>query len=125
MNVERDVGIICVIIYDDLALEAWTQKCRERERERVCVCVCVCVLLSLDVSFFLKVRGWMTIELSVSKVFDFHLFYLLAMTITICCSMFSDCAVTTYSCPPSKQQSHCLSVLSCDLFRVLLIISEG
>ena len=79
----------------------------------------------LDVSFFLKVRGWMTIELSVSKVFDFHLFYLLAMTITICCSMFSDCAVTTYSCPPSKQQSHCLSVLSCDLFRVLLIISEG
>ena len=22
---ERDVGIICVIIYDDLALEAWTQ----------------------------------------------------------------------------------------------------
>ena len=30
---ERDVGIICVIIYDDLALEAWTQR-RERERER-------------------------------------------------------------------------------------------
>ena len=22
---ERDVGIICVVIYDDLALEAWTQ----------------------------------------------------------------------------------------------------
>ena len=22
---ERDVGIICVIIYDDLALKAWTQ----------------------------------------------------------------------------------------------------
>ena len=30
---ERDVGIICVIIYDDLALKAWTQR-RERERER-------------------------------------------------------------------------------------------
>ena len=30
---ERDVGIICVIIYDDLALEAWTQRKRERERE--------------------------------------------------------------------------------------------
>ena len=29
---ERDVGIICVIIYDDLALEAWTQSERERER---------------------------------------------------------------------------------------------
>ena len=29
---ERDVGITCVIIYDDLALEAWTR--RERERER-------------------------------------------------------------------------------------------
>ena len=34
---ERDVGIICVIIYDDLALEAWTQR-RERERERKRVC---------------------------------------------------------------------------------------
>ena len=31
---ERDVGIICVIIYDDLALEAWTQRKREKERER-------------------------------------------------------------------------------------------
>ena len=31
----RDVGIICVIIYDDLALKAWTQRRRgERERER-------------------------------------------------------------------------------------------
>ena len=30
---ERDVGIICVIIYDGLALKAWTQR-RERERER-------------------------------------------------------------------------------------------
>ena len=30
---ERDVGIICVIIYDDLPLKAWTQR-RERERER-------------------------------------------------------------------------------------------
>ena len=30
---EKDVGIICVIIYDDLALEAWTQRERERERE--------------------------------------------------------------------------------------------
>ena len=41
---ERDVGIICVIIYDDLALEAWTQR-REmwREWRGVCVCVCVCV----------------------------------------------------------------------------------
>ena len=29
---ERDVGIICVIIYDDLALKAWTQ--RERERRQ-------------------------------------------------------------------------------------------
>ena len=29
---ERDVGIICVIIYDDLALEAWTQR---RERKRI------------------------------------------------------------------------------------------
>ena len=29
---ERYVGIICVIIYDDLALEAWTQR-GERERE--------------------------------------------------------------------------------------------
>ena len=31
------VGIICVIIYDDLALEAWTQSIyieREREKER-------------------------------------------------------------------------------------------
>ena len=34
MERERDVGIICVIIYDDLALEVWTQR-RERERERV------------------------------------------------------------------------------------------
>ena len=34
---EGDVGIICVIMYDDLALEAWTQS---TERERVCVCVC-------------------------------------------------------------------------------------
>ena len=32
---ERDVGIICVIIYDDLALKAWTQRERERESERV------------------------------------------------------------------------------------------
>ena len=31
---ERDVGIICVVIYDDLALEAWTQR-RERERRKV------------------------------------------------------------------------------------------
>ena len=31
---ESDVGIICVIIYDDLALEAWTQS-TERETERV------------------------------------------------------------------------------------------
>ena len=31
---ERDVGIICVIIYDDLALEAWTQIKGKRERER-------------------------------------------------------------------------------------------
>ena len=32
---ERDVGIICVIIYDDLALEAWTQRDkRERKRKR-------------------------------------------------------------------------------------------
>ena len=30
---ERDVGIICVIIYDDLPLKAWTQR-REGERER-------------------------------------------------------------------------------------------
>ena len=30
---ERDVSIICVIIYDDLALEAWNQR-KERERER-------------------------------------------------------------------------------------------
>ena len=30
---ERDVGIICVIIHDDLALEAWTQE-RERQKER-------------------------------------------------------------------------------------------
>ena len=30
---DTDVGIICVIIYDDLALEAWTQR-REREREK-------------------------------------------------------------------------------------------
>ena len=37
---ERDVFIICVIVYDDLALEAWTQR---GERERECVCVCVCV----------------------------------------------------------------------------------
>ena len=29
---ERDVGIICVIIDDDLALKAWTQR-RERERK--------------------------------------------------------------------------------------------
>ena len=29
---ERDVGIICVIIYDDLALEAWTQR-KERGRD--------------------------------------------------------------------------------------------
>ena len=28
---ERDVGIICVIIYDGLALEAWTQRKGERE----------------------------------------------------------------------------------------------
>ena len=30
---ERDVGIICVIIYDDLALKAWTQKEGEGDRE--------------------------------------------------------------------------------------------
>ena len=30
---ERDVGIICVKIHDDLALEAWTQRL-ERERKR-------------------------------------------------------------------------------------------
>ena len=30
---ERNVGIICVIIYDDLALEAWTQR-EERQRQR-------------------------------------------------------------------------------------------
>ena len=30
---ERDVGITCVIIYDDLALEAWTQR-GKRERDR-------------------------------------------------------------------------------------------
>ena len=29
---ERDVGIICVIIYDDLALQAWTQSKGEREK---------------------------------------------------------------------------------------------
>ena len=29
---ERDVGIICVIIYDDLALEAKRESERERER---------------------------------------------------------------------------------------------
>ena len=29
----RDVGILCVITYDDLAPEAWTQS-TERERER-------------------------------------------------------------------------------------------
>ena len=29
----RDVGIICVIVYDDLALKAWTQREREREIE--------------------------------------------------------------------------------------------
>ena len=33
MEEERDVGIICVIIYDDLALEAWTQR-KKRERRR-------------------------------------------------------------------------------------------
>ena len=34
-----DVGIICVIIYDDLALEAWTQRGerqRKRTKERLC-----------------------------------------------------------------------------------------
>ena len=31
---EKDVGIICVIIYDDLALEAWTQSGRQKEREK-------------------------------------------------------------------------------------------
>ena len=31
---ETDVGIICVKIYDDLILGAWTQRERERERER-------------------------------------------------------------------------------------------
>ena len=40
-----DVDIICVKIYDDLTLEAWTQGEKERERECVCVCVCVCVCL--------------------------------------------------------------------------------
>ena len=29
---ERDVGLICVKIYDDLALEAWTQRRRGEER---------------------------------------------------------------------------------------------
>ena len=31
-NIERDVGIVCVIIYDDLALEAWTQNNIERKK---------------------------------------------------------------------------------------------
>ena len=35
---ERDVGIICVITYDDLALEAWTPR-RERDREYVWICI--------------------------------------------------------------------------------------
>ena len=43
----EDVGIICVIIYDDLALEAWTHGERESEREKrpryVCALTCVCV----------------------------------------------------------------------------------
>ena len=47
---EIDVGIICVKIYDDLALQAWTQRERNKERrsvqesmgEKFCVCVCVC-----------------------------------------------------------------------------------
>ena len=30
---EKDVGITCVIIYDDLALEAWNQSNRERKGE--------------------------------------------------------------------------------------------
>ena len=38
-----DVGIICVRIYDDLALEAWTQR-KEREREREwCMSIVCCV----------------------------------------------------------------------------------
>ena len=31
---ERDVGILCMYIDDDLALEAWTQTKKEREREK-------------------------------------------------------------------------------------------
>ena len=30
-----DVGIICVIIYDDLALKAWTQRRERREEKRI------------------------------------------------------------------------------------------
>ena len=45
LHLERDGGIICVKIYDDLTLEAWTQGEKERERESVCVCVCVCVFV--------------------------------------------------------------------------------
>ena len=66
MEEERDVGIICVIIYDDLALEAWTQR-KEREREKtrersrhthterkgVCVCVCMCVCVYLGQEFLM------------------------------------------------------------------------
>ena len=67
---ERDVGIICVRIYVDLALKAWTQS-REierererqrdkerdrretgRERERESVCVCIPMLLKVDLGCF-------------------------------------------------------------------------
>ena len=52
---ERDVGIICVKIYDDLALEAWTQRGeRERTREIVCLCVSECVWVVVRVGVCLQ-----------------------------------------------------------------------
>ena len=50
---ERDVGIICVIIYDDLALEAWTQREREREMDRELTPVSLMIFWSLIEGFSL------------------------------------------------------------------------
>ena len=62
---ERDVGFICGIIYDDLALEAFTQGEMERHVGvsgvyllylKVCVTMCECVCVCVCVSTCLSVR---------------------------------------------------------------------
>ena len=55
---ERDVGIICVIIYDDPARVAGKRECE-------CVRVSLCVIVSLCVRVCLRVWSWLTIWLDI------------------------------------------------------------